>query len=78
VNSQNNVPNGIPKKTIMVNRKGMITEKMNEKALEEKLKEEANNDLIPLRDVSQYFKDYVRDEVVKVLPQTLRPEPNEG
>ena len=51
---------------------------MNEKALEEKLKEEASNNPIPLRDVPQYFKDYVIDEVVIVLPQTLRHGPNEG
>jgi len=45
----------------------VIIEKMNEKALEEKLKEEANIKHVPLIDVPQYFKDYVIDEVVIVL-----------
>ena len=46
----------------------MITKKMNEKALEEKLKEEASTNVLPLRYVPQYFKDYVIDGVVIVLP----------
>ena len=70
VNSQHNRPNGIPKRTRTINKKGVITEKMNEKALEEKLKEEASTNHVPLRDVPQYFKDYVIDEVVIVLPHT--------
>ena len=41
---------------------------MNEKALEEKLKEEASTNHAPLRYVLQYFKDYVIDKVVIVLP----------
>jgi len=68
VNSHHNRPNGIPKKTRKVNRKGVTTEKMNEKDLEEKLKEEASTNHIPLRDVPQYFKDYVIDEVAIALP----------
>jgi len=78
VNSQHNVPNGIPRKIRKANIKGVITEKMNEKALEEKQKEEASNDLIPLRDVQNYFKDYIIDEVVIVVTQNLRSDPNKG
>ena len=52
VNSQNNRPNGIPKKTRKASSKGVITKKMNEKALEEKLNEEASINHVPLRDVS--------------------------
>ena len=39
VKSQHNVPNGTPRKTKKANSKGIITKRMNEKALEEKLKE---------------------------------------
>jgi len=78
VKYQHNIPNDIPWKTRKANRKGIIIEKMNEKALEETLQEESSDDLVPLRDVPQYFKDYIIDEVVIVLPQTIRSNPDKG
>ena len=57
VKYQHNIPNGISRKRRKANQKGIITKRMNEKALEERLKEEASDDLVPLRDVPQYFKD---------------------
>ena len=75
--SQHNKPNGVPKKTRRVERKGIMKEKMDEKALRRKLEEEASDIPLPLWDVPQYFKDYVIDEVVIILPQKLRPNPNE-
>ena len=66
--SQHNKPNGVPKKTRRAERKGIMTENMDEKALKRKLEEEASDSPLPLRDVPQHFKDYVIDEAVIVLP----------
>ena len=44
VKSHHSIPNDIPRKTRKANKKGMITERMNEKALEAKLKEESSGD----------------------------------
>ena len=46
-----NKPNGVPRKTRKVERKGIITEKMNVKALQQKLEEEASDSPVSLRDV---------------------------
>ena len=75
--AEHNKPNGIPRKPRKAERKGIIMEKMNIEALQQKLEEEASESPISLRDVPQYFKDYVIDEVVIVLPQAIRPNPNE-
>ena len=56
-----NKPNGVPRKTRKAEKKVIITERMNEKALQQKLEEEASDSPITLRDVPQYFKDYVID-----------------
>ena len=75
--SEHNKSNGIPRKTKKAVRKGIITEKMNSKALQQRLEEEASESPIPLRDVPQYFKDYKIDEVIIVMPQAIRSNPKE-
>ena len=50
---------------------------MNVKALQQKLEEEASDSPVSLRDVPQYFKDYMIDEVIIVLPQAIRSNPEE-
>ena len=50
---------------------------MNVEVLQQKLEEEASDSPVSLKDVPQYFKDYVIDEVGIVLLQTLGPSPNE-
>ena len=46
---------------------------LTDKELRAKLQEEAEKEPIPWRDVPQYFKDYIVDEVVIVMPQAVRP-----
>ena len=53
--------------------KGVITEILTDRELRAKLQEEAEKEPIPWRDVPQYFKDYIVDEVVIVMPQAVRP-----
>jgi len=77
VQSQHNKPNSVPKKSRRAKWKGIIMEKIDEGALKRKLEEEASDSPFPIRDVPQSFKDYVIDKVVIVIPQTLRPSPNE-
>jgi len=74
---EHNKPNGVPRKTRKAEKKGIIIERMNEKALQQKLEEEASDSPMSLRKVPQYFKDYMIDKVVIVLPQAIRPKPNE-
>ena len=54
---------------------------MIEGELKAKLQEDVDQELIPWRDVPQYFKDYIVNKVVIVMPQAIRPnqvekEPN--
>ena len=52
---------------------GVITGILKEDELKAKIQEDVEGDPIPLRDVPQYFKDYMVYEVVIVMPQAVRP-----
>ena len=56
---------------------GVLTEKLTEEELQAKIQEDVEDNPIPLRDVPQYFKDYMVDEVVIVMPQAVRPSQDE-
>ena len=53
--------------------KGVSAELLSNKELRAKLQEEVEKEPVPWSDVPQYFKDYIVDEVVIVMPQAVRP-----
>jgi len=72
--SKHKIPTKPTKKETKAYKNGVITKQMNQKDIQAKIQEEVKKEAIPWRDVPQYFKDYMINELIIIMHVVRRDQ----